>query len=166
MTDTGPERADQPTRRGKASMLVWIILAAVSIGGGFATPFLMDKFSSHPVPEEKEEEPKREALALVEFGEVVVNLNESRLNRYLRLTISMMVDGANSSRVTSSVDENRPVLKSWLLAYLADKNMEDIRGAAGQNRLRREIQVQFNSIMFPGEEPLIKNVLFQDFNVQ
>jgi flagellar basal body-associated protein FliL len=45
-------------------------------------------------------------------------------------------------------------------------SMEDIRGAAGQNRLRREIHDQFNLVMFPDTEGEIKDVLFEEFNVQ
>jgi flagellar basal body-associated protein FliL len=44
--------------------------------------------------------------------------------------------------------------------------MEDLRGAAGQNRLRREIQDHFNTVLFEDGYDRIREVLFEEFNVQ
>ena len=168
MTDNAETQATDDAARGKGSLVLWLMIAVVAIGGGFATPFLVDHFqaganeSTETTPSSQPDEPP----SLVEFGEVVVNLNESRLNRYLRLNISLLVDQSDNDAVTKSVEDNQPILKSWLLSYLADKGMDDIRGATGQNRLRREIQNHFNSVMFPGSPPKIRNVLFQEFNIQ
>lgn len=149
------------------SMVTWILVAVVSIGGGFATPFLINGFSNETtdennLPDVAEDEPP----TFIQFGEVVVNLNESRLNRYLRLNISLLVDESQKTEIESLIEKKKTILKSWLLSYLADKGMEDIRGATGQNRLRREIQNHFNSALFPDGYQRIRNVLFEEFNIQ
>ncbi|MGI9519875.1 MAG: flagellar basal body-associated FliL family protein [Pirellulaceae bacterium] len=169
MTDNAETQAtEEKSGGGIISLVLWVFVAVAAIGGGFATPYLVDSFQSPADTSESTASSRdnAEPPALVEFGEVVVNLNESRLNRYLRLNISLLVNQSEQLAVQKSVEENQPILKSWLLSYLADKRMDDIRGATGQNRLRREIQSQFNSVMFPGDEPRINNVLFQDFNIQ
>ncbi len=168
MTDNAEIQLTEDKPRGFMSLVLWLMVVCVAIGGGFATPFLIDHFQANAEESESSVTPRDqdEPPALVEFGEVVVNLNESRLNRYLRLNISLLVDQSAKDSVETSVKENQPILKSWLLSYLADKGMDDIRGATGQNRLRREIQSHFNSVMYPGTEPKIRNVLFQEFNIQ
>jgi flagellar basal body-associated protein FliL len=142
------------------------LLIAISVGGGVATPWVVDQVRAGADDSEALASLTDDTPALVEFGEVTVNLNESRLNRYLRLKILLLVGDSSKTEVTRSMAEHQAVLKSWLLGYLADKSMEDIRGRTGQNRLKREIQMQFNSVMFPGGAPLIRNILFAEFNVQ
>ncbi len=162
-----PEEQEEPKKSSSGSFVIWAILAIISIGSGFAAPLVVSSLSASQgnnaaFLEDDEGEPP----ALIEFGEVTVNLNESQLNRYLRLNISLLVSQKNKPEIENLLEKNQAVLKSWLLGYLADKAMEDIRGATGQNRLRREIQAHFNSVLFPAKAPLIRDVLFQEFNIQ
>ncbi len=149
------------------SIATWVFVAVISIGGGFATPFLINGFSNQTSAEKNSPDvADDEPPTFIEFGEVVVNLNESRLNRYLRLNISLLVDESQKAEIESLIEQKKTILKSWLLSYLADKGMEDIRGATGQNRLRREIQNHFNSVLFADGYQRIRNVLFLEFNIQ
>jgi flagellar basal body-associated protein FliL len=106
--------------------------------------------------------------SFVPFGEVVVNVNEGRMNRYLRMRITLQTSGGpeKEAALITHVEKKKAIMTSWLLGHLADMSMEDIRGAAGQNRLRREIHDQFNWILFPDGEHAIEDVLFEEFNVQ
>jgi len=107
-----------------------------------------------------------EPPVFIEFEEVVVNLNEPRLNRYLRLKLSLMVDQSQKAVVEKKVEKNQTNLKSWLLSFLADKTTDDIRGGTGQNRLRSEIKNHFNSVLFPNGHQYIRSILFEEFNIQ
>lgn len=162
------QEQEQPEQaKGGNSLVIWILLAVVSIGGGFAAPIVVSSLNASQSGDASDtEDDSSEPPALIEFGEVTVNLNESKLNRYLRLKISLLVSQAKKSEIEGLLEKNQAILKSWLLGYLADKAMEDIRGATGQNRLRREIQAHFNSVLFPNKSPLIRDVLFQEFNIQ
>lgn len=156
----------QKTKSGN-SLIIWIILAVGSVSAGFAAPMVVSSLNASQSSESAgSEEDSSEPPALIKFGEVTVNLNESKLNRYLRLNISLLVSQTKKSEIEGSLEKNKAILKSWLLGYLADKAMEDIRGATGQNRLRREIQGHFNSVLFPNKAPLIRDVLFEEFNIQ
>jgi flagellar basal body-associated protein FliL len=64
------------------------------------------------------------------------------------------------------VEAKRILLRNWLLSKISDLDLEDIRGAAGQNRLRREIRDHFNSVLCPDGYDQIYDVLFEEFNVQ
>lgn len=102
------------------------------------------------------------------FGEAVVNLNEGRMNRYLRLDITLMVEGDKKVQkaFAAQMEQKKPVLTSWLLAFLADMSMDDVRGAAGQNRLRREIQNAFNANLYPDGDDRVLDILFEEFSIQ
>jgi flagellar basal body-associated protein FliL len=52
-----------------------------------------------------------------------------------------------------------------LIGYLSDKELDEVRGAIGVNKARREIQEQFNRLLFPDGSELIQDVLFEDFTV-
>lgn len=112
--------------------------------------------------EEVEEVPP----AFLPFGEVVVNLGDARMSRYLRISVALQVNGNDTEQATADMEANRAILRNWLLGYLSDLQMEDIRGAVGQNRIRREIQNRFNEILAPDGTDFVQDVLFEEFNVQ
>lgn len=143
-----------------------IVLAVVSLFsalGGFAVPyFVLAKGGS----ESASASSKTAKPAFIPFGETVVNLDEGRLNRYLRMSITVQVAEEELPEITKLVEKRKAILKSWLLSYLSDKSMEEIRGAAGQNRLRREILENFNAVLSDDNSDVIHDVLFEEFNIQ
>jgi flagellar basal body-associated protein FliL len=162
---------EQAKGRKGPGLAVWAALGAVAAGGGFAVPFFLptaDSAAAHAT-NEPAHAPRAhipEDLAFVPFGDVTVNLDDGRMSRYLRLKFSVQVEKGDQQTVAHLFEEKRAILQNWLLSHLSDKNMEDIRGAAGQNRLRREIQDQFNTTLFPDGYDRIYEELFQEFNVQ
>jgi flagellar basal body-associated protein FliL len=104
--------------------------------------------------------------AFIDFGQVVVNLDEGRLNRYLQVKIALQVPDEQIEQVSARVASNKAVLMNWLLSHLSDQSMEDIRGSESQNRLRDEIRDGFNTALFPDSEGQIQLVLFEQFVVQ
>ena len=104
----------------------------------------------------------------IEFGDVVVNLNEGRMNRYLRLGITLQIIAApeETEKITADVEKTRSIMTSWMISHLADLGMDDVRGAAGQNRIRREINDKFNHVLFPDGTNDVEDVLFEEFNIQ
>src|SRR5262245_16287942 len=163
----------------KGGMMGWLVVAAfglISGATGFAVPMVFvnkplswqalispgathaenqHKRARDPAKHESAAPPgaKREPLgnqpALVSFGEVVVNLAEEKLTRYLRVTLTLQVDSAHEEMVKKAVERKKTILKNWLIGYLSDKELDEVRGAMGLNRLRREIQDQFNRLLFP-----------------
>ncbi len=90
--------------------------------------------------------PKDEETIFQPFGEpdkdqrIAVNLNEGRLTRFLSFSITLQIPKAVEEEFKKKVDAKKFVLRNWLLSKVSDLSIEDIRGAAGQNRLRREIR--------------------------
>ena len=161
-TEQGPKKSS-----GILPAIIWSTIGLIFGAGGFAVPQLFPAmFGGAAEVEEKPIEEPNPKLAFVSFGEIVVNLNSDRLNRYLRLHITMQIKESDKLDIEKLIEEQNPQLKSWLLSYLSDVSMDDIRGAAGQNRLRREIQDHFNSTLFTDGYDRIRDILFEEFNVQ
>lgn len=168
-------KAGDGAKSGSGGKLGWIVTAVVAGGLGAVVPYFLpaDLQPGHGRAAEAkpgvEAPPSPAAVskpAYVDFGQVVVNLDEGRLNRYLQVTISLQVSEKDREQVVSRVAASKAVLTNWLLSYLSDQEMQDIRGAAGQNRLRREIRDEFNSVLFPDGYDRIDQVLFMQFVVQ
>ncbi len=49
---------------------------------------------------------------------------------------------------------------------MSDKGLQEVSGAGGVNRLRREIQDQFNALLYQDGSDKIRDVLFEEFVVQ
>ena len=102
----------------------------------------------------------------VEFGRIVVNLNEPLLTKFLSLDISVQTQERFREDVTMSIEANKKILNTWLTSHLADKTIEDIRGKVGVNRLRREIQDNFNRLLFKDGRERVQDILFEEYHVQ
>ena len=156
-------------KRGSIVMAVaWSTIGMLFGAAGFAIPVIYPSlFNSGATEANASEAPQAYGKpAYIDFEETVVNIGTDRMNRYLRVKISLMVKESDKEDITELVTNEKAPLKSWLLSYLSDVTMEDIRGAAGQNRLRREIQNHFNSVLFDDGYDRIRDVLFLEFNVQ
>jgi flagellar basal body-associated protein FliL len=168
------EQRDAQPRKKSLSLLVLAAVGLVSAAAGFATPLFVpgllgaDGAFKDPADTRTVVDLPRPngEIAFIPFDETVVNLNDGRLSRYLRLKLVLHVDEAQKEQITELVEERKVILKDWLLSYLSDKDMEAIRGAAGQNRMRREIMDHFNTTLFPDGFDRIHDILFEEFNVQ
>jgi flagellar protein FliL len=152
-----------PRKGGMVGWLVLIFAALLAIAAGFSVPLYLI-----PAPQKKAApavpEPKRPAL--LPFGEVVVNLGEERLTRYLRAKLLIVVDESQQKSVKELVEKQKPFMKSWLISYLSDQSLQEVSGAAGVNRIRREVRDRFNTMLFPDNSDGIQDILFDEFVVQ
>ena len=110
--------------------------------------------------------PPKVGPVYLHFDHLVVNLNEPNLVKTLMLEISIKTDAKFEAEVKDTLDRERPVLKTWVTSHVADKSIEDIRGKVGINRLRREIQDNFNSLMFKDGHERIQDILFEEWHVE
>ena len=184
----------QPKPAG--SIVPWIAVGVLSAGLGSALPFLLAGLPTHAAGDSDALEehggtanhsggtmaanekartftmPKEEDTIFLPFGEpgkdqsVVVNLDEGRMSRYLRVAITLQIPKSQEVNFKKQIEAKKIVLRNWLLSKISDLALDDIRGAAGQNKLRREIREQFNAVLCPDGYDQIYDVLFEEFNVQ
>jgi flagellar FliL protein len=165
----GTDAEVAPVKKKGPGAIVWLLLLVVAAIGGFAVPFLLPDSTSTSATEEDEvpfEMRSDEETISIPFGDVTVNLDEGRMNRYLRLKIAVLIAKEEEQIVTEAITAKTAILKSWLLSHLSDKTLEEIRGTAGLNMLRREIRREFNETLFSDRRDRVYDVLFEEFNVQ
>jgi flagellar basal body-associated protein FliL len=101
-----------------------------------------------------------------DFEPIIVNLDEPRLARYIRVTITLVIKAENHEAAKVAIDRRKPELKNWLTTYFASCTLDNVRGSASLNRLRREILDAFTQQLWPDQKPLVEQVLFKEFAVQ
>jgi flagellar protein FliL len=170
--EAGTDAAPQGGKRRLKTLVLTAVIGLVSAAAGFAVPQMLgggttgsadDK--THDAAASKKDHAKV-ALGCVPFGEVVANLDDNRMMRYVRAKFALAVEEKECEAVNHLVEEHKTVLKNWLIGYLQNKQVDEVRGTEGFNRIRREIQERFNEILFPEGEAKIKEILFDEFNVQ
>jgi flagellar protein FliL len=161
------EAAAPPAKTGRRSWIVWILIALVAIGVGGALPWVLGGSlgGDHAANKKKTESPKNQ-LTAIPFDDVVVNLGDEKLNRYLRVKLMIAVEESDSREVTEMVTKQKPFLKNWLICHLSEQSSQEVSRRLNVNRIRREICDQFNVILFPSGEGKIVDILFDMFVVQ
>src|SRR5438445_135425 len=107
-----------PPKSGKRGLILWMLVALAAVGGGASLPWIMGghRYDAH-TDKKKGEAPKTKQAA-IPFGDVVVNLGEDRLSRFLRVKIMVAIDEADTKEVTDLLTTQKAFLKSWLIGYL------------------------------------------------
>jgi len=167
---------DRAAGTGGGAML-WIVVAVVMVlgaGGGFlagrilnAGPATADAGEPTPAEEPADRTPAKEGeLAYFPIPSVTINLNEQRLNRHVKATISLGVDAANADEVQSVLDKRMAEVTDWLNIYLSGCTLEDVRGPKNLRRIQREISEALNSRFWGEQKPKIEKVLLTEWHVQ
>jgi flagellar FliL protein len=165
------EKAEKPTK-GSGTRMIWplfLACALVALAAGAALPYFFlhapaqDHNGTQDGPHARNSLTKH---AYVPFGELIVNLNEERLTRYLKVKLLLVSDAREEKALGDLVQKKKPLLRNWLIAHLSDKSLQEISGAAGMNKLRREIWHQFNAELYPDGSEKILDIFFEEFVVQ
>jgi flagellar basal body-associated protein FliL len=152
-----------PPKNGKSGLLIWGLVAGLAVCGGAAAPWL---YFSPGHTEKKNPDPHDSRPSVVPFGDVVVNLDQERLTRYLRVKVLLVVEENDVKEVTDLLQKQKAFLKSWLIGYLSDQSLQDVGRNVGLNRIRREIRDEFNRMLCPDNTEKIYDILFDEFVVQ
>lgn len=164
------EKAEPPAKSGsRMTLILCIACAPVALAAGGALPYFLlhaPNSNHNGKPDETHGQGSAAKHSYVQFGEVVVNLNEDRLTRYLKVKILLVCDAREEKALTELVQKRKPVLKNWLIAHLSDKSLQEVSGASGVNKLRREIWHQFNTELYSDGSEKILDIFFEEFVVQ
>lgn len=154
-----------PKKKSKKFLILAICL--IFGGGGAAFPMVVN------VPalvgkskEDKGKEKKDAKTAIVPFGDVVVNLSEDRLQRYLRVKMAILAEAEAEKEVTDLVTKKKAAIKSAMITHLAGKSVKDVSGSSGVTRTQRELLERIEDVLYPDGNSRIKSVLFEEYVVQ
>lgn len=153
---------------GKAALIAVVVVLA-SIGGGVVSWVLILQTGMLPAAAEPGDDEHADIRKMMENGAVVdldpfvVNLADTEAPRYLRVTISLMVDDKNE---VQEVVENATMLsktRDVILQTLSRKRSDELIDEEGKNHLRSEILERLAPFY---EEPRIVDVMFTEFVIQ
>jgi flagellar basal body-associated protein FliL len=160
-TDT---QAAPPKGKGKG-LIILVLLVVFALGAGASAPWIIGATYPDAHAKGHKERAKQKQVALP-FDNVVVNLGDERVNRFLRAKLLVAVYESDEREVTEVLAKQKAFLKSWLIEYLYDQSFQDMNRKVGVNRIRREIREQFNVMLYPNGEEKITDILFDEFQVQ
>jgi len=164
------EKAEPPAKSGtRMTLILCLAFGLLALAAGGAVPYFLlraQNADTHAKQEETHAQGSAVKHSYVQFGEVVVNLNEDRLTRYLKVKILLVCDAREEKALNDLVQKKKPILKNWLIAQLSDKSLQEVSGASGVNKLRREIWHQFNTELYSDGSEKILDIFFEEFVVQ
>ena len=96
-----------------------------------------------------------------EFEPIIANLNEPRLQRYARASVALAIKKEDFSKAEEAIKARKPELKNWINTFLAGCTPDDVRGPGSLKRIQRNIEEEFNTILWRDGKPLIHHVLFE-----
>jgi flagellar FliL protein len=118
-----------------------------------------DFFKPRAAAEEKEKSAAKKE-ATVEMEPFVVNLAGAQPQRYLRASLSLVLNNGHDKQ---SVKQSTSRLRHELIMLLSSKTAESLLAAEGKSELREQIVERINTAA--GEE-LVYEVYFREFLIQ
>lgn len=97
---------------------------------------------------------------LVELKPFVVNLQDERRSRYLRVALQLEIVGA---KWEEEIQKRLPQVRNRLLFLFSNKTVDEISSVDGKYRLQEEIVQHVNETL---EKAIVQKAYFTDFIVQ
>ncbi len=99
---------------------------------------------------------------IVELPPFIVNLADTEQARYLRMSVSLGIDGAEEES-----EKPNPLfitrVRNTMLAVLSDKKSDEILSVEGKTKLRKEL---LEAAQAASEEPKVQAIYITDFIIQ
>lgn len=170
----GGEGEKKPSKK-KLLIIIGGAVLFLLIGGGAAAYFLV--FKHKPAAEQEEgAAPKKEGEAKGEDGkggvpqtayydleEFLVNLNNGGATNqvsFLKMSVTLEMESAKDEAV---IDDKLPHIRDSFQVYLRELRPSDLQGSAGIQRLREELLLRVNKIIYPAK---VQDILFKEVIVQ
>ncbi len=171
--EAGAEGGD--SKKSKKKMIILIVVAIVVVLG-IAVPavlYITGFFNKKPVVTEQSGEAGGKGEPVVgpdgvveqpvfyDMAEFIVNLNVgSKRPSFLKMTVSLEIPGESQ---VPRIEEKMPRIRDSFQVYLRELRQEDLQGSAGLYRLREELLLRINKVVYPAK---VNDILFKEILVQ
>ncbi|MFN7038189.1 MAG: flagellar basal body-associated FliL family protein [Alphaproteobacteria bacterium] len=154
----------------KKFLIIVIIIVLLLIVGGIGAYFFFfkhkkeSKEAASTATEHTETEQKKEVKAeevFLDLNEFIVNLDsEGKQPSFLKMEVTLQLP---NQEVVKKIQAKMPLIQDTFQTYLREIKADDLEGSAGIYRLREELLLRINKVMFPEQ---ITDILFKEFLVQ
>lgn len=148
--------AEAAPKKGRA-LLIIVVVNVIAVGGAGAWLLTRNRAAAAaPVGPDKPPLGK-----LVPLESYIVNLNEAKATRYLKVTFSLEL---GDESVEPAIAERKDVIRDRILTYLSGLTVDDVRGSETKEAIRLMLARRTNEAL--GTRDAVKSVLFTEFVVQ
>lgn len=178
------EEESQPETKKSSNMLmiiIIIVLVLIILVGAVLTIVLMGDDSSNQqyqnAPQQVQKSPTnlRQAVAsgdeldsrslnsigiLYPLDTFTVNLKSDSGRRYLKVTMSLELDGGE---ISMELDNKSPVIRDRVIRILTSKTLEEISSSKGKQKVSTQIMDTLNAMISDGQ---IRGIYFTEFVIQ
>jgi len=177
------EEESAPKEKKSSNMLmiiIIVILILIIIIGAVVAILLMsgdeEDVTQNTAPQAKERQvsnkprtsstilddtrPLSEIGVLYPLDTFTVNLKSDSGRRYLKVTMSLELDG---EELSLELDAKSPVLRDRIIRILSSKTLEEISSKKGKQKVSQQIMDTLNSMITDGQ---IKGIYFTEFVIQ
>lgn len=160
--------------KSKKFLIIIALVAILLIGG--AAGLYFSGILSKPAAEEESthkegEDPKTadgtasttpiSGEVMLDMEEFLINLNNaSGQTSFLKMTVTIVIPDANDE---AKISPQLPRIRDSFQVYLRELRSDDLKGSAGLYRLREELLLRANKIVYPAK---IEDILFKEILVQ
>ena len=150
-----------PKKRGGFFKIVLLLLVAVA-GGGAGAYFYFVKTAPLQAKEAKPEPPPP-PTGIIPLEPFVVNLADTGATRFLRVTLSLVVQDEEQAKELEEHAIEKARVRSAILELLAEQQSEALATPEGKVELKKALTER---IAHASHELKVKDVLFSEFVIQ
>ena len=153
--------------KGKNLILIVVVIIVAVLAGLGGAYFLFGKNNAAA------KVPPPPPTVITKLGDIVVNLADDDVPRYLRVGVNVEIEGQGET-AAKGFEEKSVIFKDRVITFLRSKKSEDISGAEASQKLKEEMlkvleetAAELNKKVEKKEEKIkIVNVYFSDFIIQ
>lgn len=156
----GGEEKPKPAGRKKLFIVIAVVVVAAMLAAGFIV--FLKKHKEEAAVEAKETQQEANTQQIFhDMDELIVNLNtEGKSVSFLKLTITLDIKGKDNLDV---VLKFMPRIRDVFQIYLRELRPADMQGSVGLYRLREELLLRVNKLIYPAQ---VNDILFKEVLVQ
>lgn len=170
------EEGKEEGKKSKKGLIIIVAIVVLLLGGGAAAFFMGlipgvgvgadhsegNNSAGPTVAEATDEEGNVISRSIYyDMEEFVVNLNVgSKTPSFLKMTISLELP---SEAQIPAIEAKMPRIRDSFQVYLRELRQEDLQGSAGMYRLREELLLRINKVVYPAK---VNDILFKEILVQ
>jgi flagellar FliL protein len=158
------EQKEQTKGKKKLLLISGIVALVLILGGGGAAFLLLGSGETETTEASTSMDKQKERKTyLVNMDTFVVNLSDPKGDRFMKVTMRILVDDPSLSTRVVNDDVFRTRCRDRIISVLSSKRFQDVNNPLGKESLRRELKRELAKI-FPEES--IQEILFVEFIVQ
>lgn len=149
-----------PKPKSKLPLIIGAVVVLMG-GGGGAAFMVMGGGGGSAQAAEKPELPASELGKVMPLDSFIVNLNEAKSTRYLKVTVHVELSDESVEEV---VTERMVLIRDRVLTYLSGLGIDDVRGEEPKEAIREMLVSRVNEAI--NMDSGVRSILFAEFVVQ